>query len=85
MIKIEDLLKDYKNIKNPQAEKKEILNALNTRFSLDIKENQLFLRKNAVVFKVGAIQKNFIYIRKEDILNIIKTIVPDRFISNIQF
>jgi hypothetical protein len=85
MINIGDLLKNYSEIKNPLLEKMDVLKALNEKFNFNIKENQIFFRKNTIILKVDAVQKNFIYIRKNDILEVVKSIVPNRFINNIQF
>ena len=85
MINIGDLLKDYSKIKNPLLEKVDVLNALNEKFNLNIKENQVFFRKNTLVLKVNAVQKSFIYIKKDEILEVVKNIVPNRFVNNIQF
>ena len=85
MINIGDLLKDYLEIKNPLTDKMEVSKALNGKFNLNIKEDQIFFRKNTIVFKVSPAQKNFIYIRKNEFLEIIKNIVPNRFINTIQF
>ncbi len=82
---IGDLLKDYLEIKNPLTDKVGVSEALNGRFNLNIKENQIFFRKNTIVFKVSSAQKNFIYIRKDQVLEIVKNTVPNRFINTIQF
>ena len=85
MIKLEDLLKDYKDIKNPSLEKKEIIDVLSKKVGLNIKEDQILFRKNIVILKVSPVQKSFVYIRKDEILELIKTMVPHRFIKTIQF
>ena len=84
MIDIGDLLKKYSEIKNPNIEKEFVLESLR-KINLNIKENQIFFRKNTLVLKVSPVQKNFIYIRKTDILNEIKKTIPDRMIDNISF
>ena len=85
MINIEDLLKDYKNIKNPLIEKKEVSVAIKEKFGLDIDPSLVFFRKNILILKISPVQKSFLYIRKNEVLEIIKTIVPNRFITSIQF
>ena len=85
MIKLEDLLKDYKDIKNPSLEKKEIIDVLSKKVGLNIKEDQILFRKNIVILKVSPVQKSFVYIRKDESLELIKTMVPHRFIKTIQF
>lgn len=85
MINIGDLLKGYSEIKNPLVEKTAVLISLNEKFNLNIKEEQIFFRKNTIILKVNSVQKSFIYIRKNEVLEEVKKIVPERFINNIQF
>ncbi len=85
MINIGDLLKNYSEIKSPLTDKLSVSNALNEKFNIDIKEDQIFFRKNTIVFKVNSVQKNLIYIKKNNVLEIIKNTVPNRFINTIQF
>lgn len=85
MINIGDLLKNYAEIKNPIVDKTAISSDLNMKFNLNIKEDQIFFRKNIIILKVNSVQKNFIFIRKNEILENIKNIVPNRFINTIQF
>ena len=85
MINLDDLLKDYTKIKNPLIDKKSVSEAINNKFNLNIKEEQIFFRKNLIVFKVNPTQKSFIYMKKADILEIVKNIAPERFVNSIQF
>lgn len=85
MINISDLLSDYSKIKNPLLEKKEVSDALNKNFNLNIEENQVFFRKNVVILKVSSVKRSFVFMNKGKILEIVKTAIPERFINTIQF
>ena len=85
MINIGDLLSNYSKIKNPLIEKKEVSNVLLSDFNLDIKENQIFFRKNVLLLKVSPVYKSFIFMKKNKILESVNKIVPERFIKTIQF
>jgi hypothetical protein len=85
MINIGDLLGDYSKIKNPQEDKKSVVDAVKNQTGLDIDETHVFFRKNTIILKVNPVQKNFIYIRKEQILKIIKETIPNRFVDSIGF
>jgi len=85
MINIGDLLGDYLKIKNPQEDKRSVVDAIKNQIGLNIDESQVFFRKNIIILKVNSVQKSFIYIRKEQILKIIKETIPNRFIDSIGF
>lgn len=85
MIKLDDLLQNYKLIKNPLDEKKSVLEALNKEFGLNINEKTMFFRQNTVIFKVDAVQKNFIFLNQSKILNFINQINPERQIKGLRF
>ena len=85
MINISDLLAGYSNIKNPLVEKREVVDALNNTFNLNIKEKDVFFRKNVLILKINSVQKIFVFMNKDKILSVVNGVVPDRFINTIQF
>lgn len=85
MINIGDLLSDYLKIKNPQEDKRDVCEALREKFGLKINENQVFFRKNIIILKINPVQRSFMYIKKNEILNLVKTTVPNRFIDTVNF
>ncbi len=85
MINIGDLLSAYTKIKNPLDDKKIVSEAIKNTFGLEVDSDQVFFRKNILILKVNSVQKSFLYIRKDKLLEIIKQAVPDRLISTINF
>ncbi len=78
-------MKDYLKIKNPLVDKVSLSDELNKEFNLNIKEEQVFFRKNVLILKVNAVQKSFVFMRKNAVLETVNRICPDRFIDTIQF
>jgi hypothetical protein len=85
MINIGELLKDYQGIKNPNVEKTRFVEALNKKYNLNIKENQVFFRKNTLILKITATQKNFVFMKKNEILELVGSVCPEQFIDTIRF
>lgn len=85
MINIGELLKDYQGIKNPNVEKIQLVDTLNKKYYLNIKESQVFFRKNTLVLKITAAQKNFVFMKKNEILELVGSVCPERFINTIRF
>ena len=85
MINIGELLKDYQGIKNPNVEKIQLVDILNKKYNLNIKESQVFFRKNTLILKITATQKNFVFIKKNEILELVESVCPERFIDTIRF
>ncbi len=85
MIKLDDLLQNYKLIKNPIEEKKEVFEAINKEFNLRINEKTMFFRQNTVIFKVDSVQKNKIFLNQARIIDFINKISSERQIKKIQF
>ncbi len=85
MIKLDDLLQNYKLIKNPIEEKKEVFEAINKEFNLRINEKTMFFRQNTVIFKVDSVQKNKIFLNQAKIIDFINKISSERQIKKIQF
>ena len=85
MINIADLLSEYSKIKNPIEEKKEVCNVLNTKFNINLKEENVVFRQGVVVFKVSPAIKSLLFVKKQEVLQAINSVIPSRFVKNIQF
>jgi hypothetical protein len=85
MINIGDLLGAYTKIRNPLDDKRVVADVVKNTFGLEIESSQVFFRKNTLILKVNSVQKSFLFIRKDKLLEVIKTSVPDRMVDTISF
>lgn len=77
MKNIDEFLKKFTVIENPQNKKAEIARILNDKFGIKIEQENFDLNKGTLRFKVHPTLKSQIYIQKESILKELNENVQD--------
>ncbi|MFZ2303735.1 MAG: hypothetical protein WAV98_03025 [Minisyncoccia bacterium] len=74
MLKLNQLLNRFKNLTNTDKEKKQLIMEIILNKKIPININQIFIKKNTILFKTQPIIKTEILFKKEEILKDIRKI-----------
>lgn len=84
MLQINQLLERFKNLKNGDKVKKQLIKEVFDKKNIPINIDQISITKDIIFLKINPIVKTEVFLKKEEILRQIKEISIISFISDIK-